>query len=69
MRWAEEQRINFIVAHLAERGSIRRSDLIEKFGISVPQASKDLTTAQGLHPGLMVYNKTAKRYEAAERQP
>ena len=63
MRWFEQQRMKWIGERLAEVGHINRSDLMEEFGISGPTASKDLNKYLELRPKLMVYNKTAKRYE------
>lgn len=45
-------------------GYINREHLMRKFGISQPQASKDLQTFARQSPGAMRYNLHAKRYEA-----
>ena len=47
-------------------GFINRDHLMRKFGISMPQASKDLTRFQHEHPGRLTYNLQMKRYEPAE---
>ena len=47
--------------------SINRSDLVEVFGVSVPQASKDLMLYQERAPGNMDYDTRAKRYVAADQ--
>jgi len=44
---------------------INREHLQRKFGISQPQASKDLNAFLKRHPGVMRYDLTRKRYEAA----
>ncbi len=62
MRWAVEQRLNFIRARLREPGEVRRGDLIAEFGISLPQASVDLGLFAKRHPKAMVYDKTRKAY-------
>ena len=67
MRWGVEQRLEFIEFRLFWEGSINRSDIRECFGVSVPQASKDLTLYQERAPGNMVYDTRSKRYVAAER--
>lgn len=64
MRWGIEQRLEFIEFRLFWEGAINRSDLIEQFGVSVPQASKDLSLYQERAPGNMRYDTRAKRYFA-----
>lgn len=66
MRWPEEQRMKFITSRLAARGFINRSHITAKFGVSIPQASLDLRKYLQMNPESMVYNATAKRYEAAK---
>lgn len=67
MRWGIEQRLGFIEFRLFWEGSINRADLIEFFGVSVPQASKDLTMYQERAPGNMEYDKRNKCYVAADK--
>jgi hypothetical protein len=67
MRWGVEQRIEFIEFRLFWEGSINRADIVDFFGMSVPQASKDLTLYQEWAPGNMKYDTRRKRYIAAER--
>ncbi|MFN3321736.1 MAG: transcriptional regulator, partial [Allorhizobium sp.] len=67
MRWGVEQRLEFIEFRLFWEGSINRSDIKDFFGVSVPQASKDLTLYQERAPGNMEYDARAKRYVAAEK--
>lgn len=67
MRWGVEQRLEFIEFRLFWEGSINRADIVEFFGVSVPQASKDLTLYQERAPGNMEYDTRAKRYVAAEK--
>src|SRR3546814_7121900 len=47
-------------------GGVNRSDIIEMFDVSVPQASKDLTLYQERAPHNALYDKSAKRYVASE---
>lgn len=63
MRWFEQQRQNWIAETLRVFGFINREHLVKKFGISVPQASLDLSRYHARHPRAMIYNKSAKRYE------
>lgn len=67
MRWGVEQRLEFIEFRLFWEGSINRADIKDFFGVSVPQASKDLTLYQERAPGNMEYDTRAKRYVAAEK--
>jgi hypothetical protein len=46
-------------------GGINRSDITDRFGVSIPQASKDLTLYATKAPGNLLYDKSAKRYVAA----
>jgi hypothetical protein len=44
---------------------VNRSDITERFGVSVPQASNDLTQYRELAPSNLLYDSSAKRYVAA----
>jgi len=66
IRWGVEQRLEFIEFRLFWEGGVNRSDIINVFGVSVPQASKDLALYQERAPGNVEYDKSAKRYVAAE---
>lgn len=65
IRWGVEQRLEFIEFRLFWEGGVRRADIINMFGVSVPQASKDLTLYQERAPGNVEYDKSAKRYVAS----
>ncbi len=67
MSWGVAQRLEFIEFRLFWEGSINRADLVDFFGISVPQASKDLALYQERAPGNLEYDKRGKRYVAAEK--
>ena len=67
LKWGVERRLEFVEFRLFWEGSINRADLVETFGVSVPQASKDLTLYQERAPGNMEYDTRAKRYVAAEK--
>ena len=67
LKWGVEHRLEFIEFRLFWEGSINRADLVEAFGVSVPQASKDLTLYQERAPGNMEYDTRGKRYVAAEK--
>jgi predicted DNA-binding transcriptional regulator YafY len=65
MRWGVEKRLEFIEFRLFWEGGINRADIMERFGVSVPQASKDLSLYEEKAPGNLVYDKRQKRYLAA----
>lgn len=64
MRWGVERRLEFIEFRLFWEGSINRGDIVDTFGVSVPQASKDLSLYQERAPGNMEYDTREKRYVA-----
>jgi hypothetical protein len=66
LKWGVERRLEFIEFRLFWEGGVNRSDIIEMFNVSVPQASKDLTLYQERAPHNAVYDKYAKRYVASE---
>src|SRR5262249_5553941 len=65
MRWGVEKRLEFIEFRLFWEGGINRADIMERFGVSVPQASKDLSLYEEKAPGNLLYDKRQKRYFAA----
>ena len=65
-RWGLERRLEFIEFRLFWEGGINRSDIVEEFGVSVPQASKDLTLYQEQAPDNIRYDRSEKRYFASE---
>lgn len=67
LRWGVERRLEFIEFRLYWEGGINRSDITGFFGVSVPQASKDLSQYQEIAPGNMDYDKSEKRYFATNR--
>jgi hypothetical protein len=66
-RWSVEQRLEFIDFRLFWEGRVNRSDLIDHFGVSVPQASADLTLYQAEAKNNAVYDKNQKTYVAGPR--
>ena len=67
LKWGVERRLEFIEFRLYWEGGVNRSDIVEAFDVSVPQASKDLTLYQERAPQNAVYDKSAKRYVASEQ--
>lgn len=66
MAWAADQRQLWIAGRLNTHGFIQRAHLMDQFQISVAQASLDLNRFLREQPGRMEYDKTAKRYVAAD---
>ena len=62
LRWGTEQRLEFIEFRLFWDGSVNRSDITERFGVSTPQASADLTQYRELAPDNIRYDTSEKRY-------
>jgi len=62
LKWGIEKRLEFIEYRLFWEGGINRSEIMEQFGISVPQASKDLSQYQDIAKGNIEYDKSEKRY-------
>lgn len=67
LKWGVGRRLEFIEFRLFWEGGVNRSDIIEMFGVSEPQASKDLTLYQERAPLNAVYDKSAKRYVAGPK--
>jgi predicted DNA-binding transcriptional regulator YafY len=65
VRRSVKERLDFIEFRLFWEGRINRSDIMERFDISTPQASKDLSLYESLAPGNLVYDVSAKRYLAS----
>ena len=61
-RWSQECRLEFIDYRLRWDGHLNRSDLIEFFGISVPQASLDIARYTELAPSNIRYDASARTY-------
>ncbi|MEO5365749.1 MAG: WYL domain-containing protein [Magnetococcus sp. WYHC-3] len=67
MKWGVERRMEFIEFRLFWEGRINRRDLIDQFGVSMPQASADFNQYQDKAPGNLVYDTRAKHYLPSER--
>lgn len=66
LRWGVEKRLEFIEFRLFWEGGINRADITEYFGVSVPQASNDLSQYQDLAPANIRYDRSEKRYFVAD---
>ena len=65
--WSERQRLLFVERLLFWRGTINRRDLCDHFGISLPQATKDLVAYTTLNAGACQYDVRRKCYVASPK--
>jgi hypothetical protein len=63
-RWYKNHRMEWIAESLRVYGFINREHIMKKFGISTPQASKDLRDFQNLYPCAITYDVSLKKYFA-----
>ncbi len=66
LRWSQDKRLRAVDAIAFWDGRINRSDLIRRFGISVPQATNDLRRYLELAPGNLRYDPRQKTYLAVD---
>lgn len=66
-RWGIDQRLEFIEFRLFWDGAIKRSDLMDRFGVSMQQASQDLAHYDRVATGNIAYDKKLKRFVAGEK--
>lgn len=67
IRHSVQRRLEFIEFRLFWEGQINRSDIVEQFGVSVPQASGDLKRYQESAPDFIRYDSHLKTYRPTER--
>lgn len=65
--WSVEQRLEFIEFRLFWYGGVNRADISGEFGVSVPQASKDLSRYQDMCSGNVRYDASEKRYTTTDQ--
>ncbi len=65
-RWGQERRLEFIEFRLQWEGRVNRTDLMNYFSISTPQASLDLARYRELAPTNAVYDVLQRTYVASE---
>lgn len=66
MKWEQRQRLTMLEATVFWSGEVSTGTLVDYFGISRVQASKDLSLYQSLHPENIRYDKHLKRYIVTE---
>lgn len=64
MNWFANHRQEWIAESLRVYGFIQRQHLMRKFGISMPQASADLSHYKLANPHDMYYDASAKTYRS-----
>jgi hypothetical protein len=65
LRWGVRHRLEFIEFRIYWGGTVNRADLMERFDISLNQASGDLSRYQLMAPNNLRYDKSAKCYRAS----
>lgn len=60
LRWGQRQRFEFLEKRLYWEGTLTRGDLMDRFGISAPQATADLTRYAELAPGNIEFDRSRK---------
>jgi hypothetical protein len=66
VRWNVAQRLAFLEDRLFWDGEVNRNDLVDRFGVSMSQASADIARYLALRPAGLIYDKSAKRYTAGD---
>jgi len=64
--WGQDRRLQFIDFRLRWSGQLNRTDLTEYFGISIPQASLDVSLYSSHAPGNLEYDRGTKAYLPGE---
>lgn len=62
LRWSIAQRLEFIEARLVWEGRINRSDIRQRFGVTVQQATADLQLYERIVPANVHYDRNAKTF-------
>jgi len=63
VKYAVEQRLRFIDFLIDQYGHINRDALTDYFGISIPQASNDITAYLKMAPDNIRYSVSEKTYK------
>jgi len=66
LSFAHTFRLRFIDFLLAEYGTLNRSAIMDYFGISMPQASRDIQTYIALAPSNLEYDRVGKTYRRTD---
>lgn len=63
MQYAVEQRLRLLEFLVVHYDSVGRDQLIDYFGISAPQATRDFRMYKELAPGNLLFDDAAKKYK------
>lgn len=66
-RWSQDRRLEFIDFTLRWEGQLNRSDLTNRFGISVPQSSLDIAKYTEIAPKNLRYDRSSRVYLATDK--
>ena len=66
-RWGAEQRLEFIEFRLFWDGTLKRADIVDRFGVSSVQASADLALYKQLAGANIEYDSSLKRFVVGSR--
>jgi hypothetical protein len=67
LRWSIAQRLEFIEFRLVWEGRINRSDIRQRFGVTVQQATSDLQLYERIVPANVQYDRNAKTFVPGPR--
>ncbi|MBN9373623.1 WYL domain-containing protein [Hydrogenophaga sp.] len=62
LSWSQDRRLKFVDFRLRWEGRINRTDLVEFFDISMPQATADLSRYGEAAPNNLEYDRSSKAY-------
>lgn len=66
-RWSAQERLAHVERVIYWRGWVRRADICDRFGVSLPQASADIAEYMRRNPSALRYDPSGKRYEATKQ--
>lgn len=67
MNYAVEQRLRFLEFLVVHYDSVGRDQLVDYFGISPPQATRDFRAYKDLAPNNLLFDEVAKRYKKSHQ--
>ena len=67
MNYAIEQRLRFLEFLVAHYDSVGRDQLVDYFGISAPQATRDFRQYKELAPDNLLFDNVAKKYKKSHQ--
>lgn len=65
-RYSVERRLDYIDWRMVSHGSVRRSDIVRQFGVSMSQASHDLTAYTAQYPDALRYDMQWRSWRASD---